>query len=343
MNVQDDAFASYKLLARALEKRGYSVAVNANPLTKVTFTGPAGASWTTKAANMRYPFNSEEMCRLSWNKNLAYEFVEKSDFSVPYTLKIEVGESRDDELAGALATFKKLIVKPNDASLSKGLTVGITTLSALKRAIEDARTVSSSVLVQQQVEGEEIRFTILDGKVVAAILRETAQVIGDGQSTVAQLIARENDARLWLQFECIGYPQLDETLIDSAFLHSDRVPDDGEIVKLSHSTMIRGGCSVYDVLSEVDTSYIQKIEAMAAKLDANFFVVDVFCKDHRQPAASDNYWFIEFNTAPVLKVYYGCRDDKQFDIVSHLASAIDNYLQINGQSDHNKQGKKVAA
>lgn len=327
MTVQDDASASYKLLAAALKDKHYTVhEVPQDDTVIVSYVAPSGLVWQTDASHIQYPGNSDYVRELSIQKGQGYAFARERGFPVPYTTTIVDGGLNEDELRLVLDRFEAVIVKPADSSLGKGLTIDITTMVQLRQAVANAREVSSSVLVQQQVYGQEIRFTVIDGKVVAALLRETARVIGDGMSTVAALIQAENDQRKALKNDVVTYPQLDASIIDESLLQSDRILAKDEVLELASSTMIRGGCSVYDVLSMVHPSYVEKVESLVAPLGASLIVVDVFCAAYTQPAAPGNYWLIEFNTAPVLKLFYACRDDAHFDIVPHLAETIDRRL-----------------
>jgi len=326
MTVQDDQFASFKLLNTALQVKGYHMDVDADEPLVVTYESPFGKRWTTRASHITYPFNSEYVRDISVNKQKAYDFAATQDFSVPYSKMVE-GEIADSDANGLLATYGTLIVKPSDSSLGRGLTLNITTLSELKDAIKTAQEVSETVLVQQQVEGEELRFIVIDGKVEAALLRQTARVVGDGESTIAALITKENELRRLIKLELITYPILSEEIMDESLLVSSRIPAKREIVELNRSTMVRGGASIYNVLPEVDQTYIDRVEALLKPLEAGFIVADVFCKDYTQSANDQNYWLIEFNTAPVLKLCYACRDGRQFDVVSRLADQIDLFLQ----------------
>ena len=56
-------------------------------------------------------------------------------------------------------------------------------------------------------------------------------------------------------------------------------------------------------------------------------VVDIMIQNLRQPHTKNNYAFIEFNTAPVLKLFYSCRDGKHYDVLPELAAMIDASLQ----------------
>ncbi len=328
MYVKDDAFATYKLLRSEFKKIGYSVSEEViNDKRFVTFTSPIGETWKTSVSQIGYPFNSRRIKNVSINKEIAYEFAQKSGVSIPFTYHVsETNEITPKEIAGLLGRYEKLIVKPADSSLSRGLTLNIQSADTLRSAISSARAISPTVLIQEQVEGEEVRFAVVDGKVVSALLRQTPRVIGDGVATVAQLISRDNDERKSLNFPYITYPLLSDTIIDSSLMTDDTLLTSGEVLELSRATMIRNGASVYDVLDQVHPSYIESIEKLVARLGAKFIVVDIFFKDFTSHQQDHNYWFIEFNTSPVLKLFYGCRDGKMFDIVPALVDIIDKWL-----------------
>ena len=328
MYIKDDAFASYKLLRNEFEKRGYNASEEIiNDRRIVTFTSPSGQEWKTSVSRLSYPFNSQRIRDVSVNKEIAYEFAQKQSFSTPYTYYVsETNEMTSSKIDNLLGRYKKLIVKPADSSLSRGLTVDIQSSEGLRKAILRARTISPTILIQEQVEGEEVRFVVINGKVVAALLRRTPRIVGDGTSTVAELINKENEARKILNFAYITYPLLSEAIIEPSLMTNDTLLALGEVLELNRATMVRNGASVYDVVDQVHPSYLASIEDLVAQLDSKFIVVDIFFRDFTNEKQNDNYWFIEFNTSPVLKLFYGCRDGKMFDIVPSLVSIIDQWL-----------------
>ncbi|MGH7218597.1 MAG: hypothetical protein ACREGE_04110 [Candidatus Microsaccharimonas sp.] len=329
MNLAVDTGATYRLLENALKEIGYTVALSyEDEQLIVTYTSPGGASWRTRAAHIRYPFTSATAHSLSVDKAAAYEFVDHAGVPVPATHLIDIVDSLDGTAVTQLiAQHAPLVVKPNDSSLSQGLTLNVSTHQELTRAVQIARQVKrSDVLVQEQVTGEELRFVIIKGKVVAALLRQTPRVIGDGASTVQELIETENQVRRTLRFPYITYPELDDSLIDASFFTRTDVLKSGEVLELSRATMIKNGCSVFEILDTVHPSYIEDVERLAEPIGADFFVADFLIKDHTVPATPANHWFLEFNVSPVLKLCYGCRDGKMFDIVPLVAQLIDERL-----------------
>ena len=182
-------------------------------------------------------------------------------------------------------------------------------------------------LVQSQFVGQEVRLTVINRKIRSALLRQKPQVIGDGKTTVKNLIEQENGARRALQHVQTPYPVLDDSLVPLDLLQSTVVPAIGEVVELSKSTMIRGGASMYEILPEVHSSYIQAVESAIQGLGDGFFVVDLMVASYSQAATPDNYIFLEMNLAPALTLYYSCRDSDHFPIVEdYLGPMLERVL-----------------
>lgn len=329
MNLTDDPGATYRLLENALKEMGYTVALSSEEgQLIVTYTAPSGDSWRTRAAHIRYPFTSATAHSLSVDKAAAYEFAHHAGVPVPATHLVDIVDTLDSgAITQLLDSHSPLVVKPNDSSLSQGLSLNVQTHQELTYAVQLARRVKrSDVLVQEQVTGEEVRFIIIKGRVVAALLRQTPRIIGDGVRSVKELIQVENQARRALHLPFITYPELDASLIDDSYFSRTDILKNGEVLELSRATMIKNGCSVFEILDAVHASYIDDVERLAEPIGADFFVADFLIKDYSVQATPANHWFLEFNVSPVLKLCYGCRDGKMFDIVPLVAKLIDERL-----------------
>lgn len=261
-----------------------------------------------------YPFATTSARRILRNKALSYALAESFDIATPNTVVVA---DYSQELNSFLKTHGMVIVKPNSGQGSHGLTLNINSQDQLKNAVDSALLYSDQVLIQSQFTGEEVRFTSFNGHVRSAMLRQKPQVIGDGVSTIAQLIYAENEARSLLTFSAVHYPQLDEKLVADAILHSQNVPAVGERVELGLGTMIRSGASMYDVLDTIDKSYIKIVEKITSSFGNGMIALDMMIGDIHTVANQDNYIFLEMNNDPALVLYYSCRDGKNFDIVNN--------------------------
>lgn len=243
---------------------------------------------------------------------MAYAFVQSLGITIPESKTVESYSSDLDDFFGA---YDRFIVKPVSAQGGKGLTLNITTKEQLEEAVNNATQFSPKVLVQRQFVGEEVRFTTIDGVVTSALLRQKPMVIGDGYSTVSQLIVAENQSRRALTESVVTYPMLDEKLVKAELLHIQTVPAEGERVELGLGTMIRNGASMYNIIDSIHASYIERIEKIARTFGRGFAAIDMMIADVNAAATDDNYIFLEMNSDPALVLYYSCRDGKNIDIV----------------------------
>jgi len=277
----------------------------------------------TKGGYYDYPFISQTAKKVSKDKNLSYDFANIQGVHIPATLQTtDIAQANE-----FLATYKKVVVKPAELGGGKGLTVDITDETTLKLAIEKATFGNKTPLIQQQFIGEEMRLTVLAGKVHSAILRRTPRVTGDGISTIQQLIERENSDRLSLKFPLLTYPQLDATMMPVELFNGQAVIDNGQTIELSRATMIGRGASFYGILQQIHPSYLAIAEKLANNLNPSMLVIDLMVKNFTEPASDDNYIFLEFNTAPALQIYSSIRAGDQPDVISKLADMVEAFAE----------------
>ena len=88
-----------------------------------------------------------------------------------------------------------IVVKPVDGEQGKGIAVNLTSIEEVETAIENASRFGERVLLEQFCEGQDLRIVVINHQVVAAAVRQPASVVGDGQSTIAELIDKQSRRR----------------------------------------------------------------------------------------------------------------------------------------------------
>lgn len=305
-----------------LRSRGYTLkeaTLAGKPLIKCI--SASGATWTT-TTNISYPMNSGMIEEIARQKDVAYDLVASMGGSIPMTKVIARGEPID-QVSEIFSQVAKVVVKPIDSSGSNGVTCDITEESQLAQALIDARQYSSNVIVQEQVYGDEVRFTVLNGDVVSVLLRRGPRVIGDGVSTVASLIEKENEARRSLTLQFIRYPQLTPALIKQSYFTDITIPAQGEIVQLSDATMVKRGASIYEAIDTTHSTYIEFAKRLANYIGSGLLVVDIFIADHTVEMKKGNHWFNEFNASPALALYYASRGKSSAHVADKILNTFD--------------------
>ncbi len=320
---------SQEILIRALEERGLAASMHQRGVNGEMFTyvsSTSGKRLVISWKKYKYPFPSASAYILSLDKSAAYDHVSALGYSVPRSWY-----GQDSALPDGVEAFLdqggRLIVKPLDSGLGKGLTINITRKEELLQATHVAKQHSETYIIQQQFVGEEYRFVVVEGVARAAVLRQKPFVIGDGTHTVEQLIAIENENRQSIKDTMVSYPMLTKELIGD-IVENQQIPEIGERFELGLGTMISKGASVYDVTNQIHESYMSIASDIGASIGAGFVVVDMMIQDHSTPAAEGNYIFLEYNMSPALRLFYSCRDGHHVRVAEeYLAPGIARILE----------------
>jgi len=120
-------------------------------------------------------FNTAACSRLLKDKLFTYLVLEQLGIRIPTGTYFLLGDHRysnsiEDILAALSDVDYPIIIKPNDGSLGKGLTV-LTRFSTegINRAISNVKRYSSILLVQKYLSGREYRVVAIEGEIVFAV------------------------------------------------------------------------------------------------------------------------------------------------------------------------------
>ena len=123
------------------------------------------------------------------NKWLAAEWLRRAGLPAP---SHHLVASEAEALAAQQALGWPLVVKPADRDRGEGVVVNIRDRDALLSAFQQAQTLSSQILVERQAPGVCHRVLIVRGRVIYVVKRMPIAVCGDGQRSIAELIATIN-------------------------------------------------------------------------------------------------------------------------------------------------------
>lgn len=97
--------------------------------------------------------------------------------------------SADEARAAAAAIGYPVVVKPVDLEQGTGVSAWLNTPAEVDAAYARARAASAGVMVQRHHDGEDVRLTVAEGRVIKAMKRRAAGVVGDGVHDIAALVA----------------------------------------------------------------------------------------------------------------------------------------------------------
>ena len=198
------------------------------------------------------------------------------------------------------------VVKPADTDHGIAVSVGIKNREDLISAIKTAFKFSKKVIVEEFFAGQEYRFLVIDYQVRAITLREPANVIGDGTSTIKQLVDKKNEGR-GLDYT---YPLLKINIDDEVNRHlkalslaPESVLKDGEKIYLrSNSNLSTGGDSI-DVTDDIPLFYKDKAVKAAQSAGLKIAGIDIIIKDMNIEPSPKTYIVVELNAPAMLSMH----------------------------------------
>jgi GNAT-family acetyltransferase (TIGR03103 family) len=168
----------------------------------------------------------------------------------------------------------------------------------VEAAIENASQYGERVLLEQYCEGQDLRVVVINHQVVAAALRKPATVVGDGQSTIAQLIDKQSrrraaatggESRIPVDGEtkrCVGL---------QGFKLEDVLPF-GESLAVRKTANLHTGGTIHDVTDQLHPTLKNAAEHASRVLDIPVTGLDFLVPAVDQP----DYVVIEANERPGL-------------------------------------------
>lgn len=103
--------------------------------------------------------------------------------------------SAEDAIRAQHEIGRPIVLKPLNGNMGRGVTVNIDSPESIRAAFDRAADAGREVLVEQFIDGDEYRAHATGSECVGMFRRILPEVIGDGESTVAELIRRKNQLR----------------------------------------------------------------------------------------------------------------------------------------------------
>lgn len=216
----------------------------------------------------------------------------------------------------AMALYKsvafpdQIVIKPNDTNFGLGISIFTNHHDevSFSKAIKLAFDYSSEVIIETFVSGKEYRFLVIGGKVVSVLHRVPANVIGNGYSTIEELIEIKNkDVNRGENYR----KPLEKIVIDSIMVDYLKtqdlsvetiIPEGVQVTLRENSNISTGGDSI-EVSHKVDSSYIEIATKAALALNLNITGIDILIEDVQVSASQDNYSILEMNFNPAIHIH----------------------------------------
>lgn len=286
-----------------------------------------GNGRTTRTLGQLAMLNDPVTVRISGNKPLVYRLLEAESIPPPPHVAFTL-DSFPSAVRFLESQAEPCVVKPAHGSAGgAGVTTGVHDRRALMRAAAQAALWSHELLIERQIPGTHYRLLFLDGEMLDAVRRPLPCVIGDGRSTVADLIKAENERRarvlhryslkpLAIDLEC-------KCALRAKGLSLRDIPRIGERVivrQVSNMGNEHDSESVRDVIGRaLIADCARGVHAVGGRLAG----VDVITRDPTVGLAAGHGAIVDINATPGLFYHYQvCNREKAVDVAIPILRAL---------------------
>ncbi len=201
-----------------------------------------------------------------------------------------------------------MVIKPLDGNHGRGVTTNIQTREEAENAFHLAKQVSRYVIAEKYMEGFDFRLLLVNYKLVAVAKRVPAMVMGDGKSTIEELIYKTNQdpARGEGHENTLTTIKIDEPtkiILAKQNLSLTTVLPIGQALYLKNTANISTGGTAIDVTAIVHPDTIFLAERVARLLNLDICGIDIIAKDIEVPLNNKNGAVLEVNASPGLRMH----------------------------------------
>lgn len=217
-----------------------------------------------------------------------------------------------DELEEAIADVGgyPIVVKPLDGNHGRGITIDIDTPEAAEEAYDlaSAESKTRSVIVERYYKGSDHRVLVINGKVIAVSERIPAHVVGDGRSTIEELVEKTNQDpnRGEGHDNVLTKIKIDQTalkVLRRQKYNLDTVLEKGEIAYLRATANLSTGGVAIDRTDEIHPENVWIAQRVAKTINLDIAGIDIVTPDISKPLKEVDGVIVEVNAAPGFRMH----------------------------------------
>lgn len=207
----------------------------------------------------------------------------------------------------ALRIFKAgtppFIVKPRTGSRGRHTTTYIYTVKELKQAFDIAKQLCYSVIVEEHLQGSVYRGTYVNGEVVGVLRGDVAYIVGDGKSSVRELIAKKNSAKHEKVSTVTITPKLKDFLARQKITLST-ILTNGESVPLSEKIGVEYGGFKAEMLPKTHPKILKYLKKAGDSIGCIVVGFDFIINNVTKDPDIQKWGIIEANSLPFIDLHH---------------------------------------
>lgn len=259
----------------------------------------ANARWLDSSFTDATPFIGSMLAR---NKLLTNNTLRQA--GIPMAPQI-IAPSADHAVAAARELGFPVVVKAADKDGGVAVYAGLTSEREVRIAHREARQQTANVIVEKHIEGRDYRLNIYHGKVLWAIERVPAGLVGDGESTLRQLLEEENrnplrNAGANSPLKPLAFDAEARQVLKGMGLSPESIPGKGRFVPLRRRANIAMGGTPVSVMDRLHPDNVRLAVRAATLLSLDVAGVDLILPDIERSWLETGGVVCEVNAQPQL-------------------------------------------
>lgn len=235
---------------------------------------------------------------LTTNKSVTKSLLRSLNIKVPNEIIINKGKYNLTEIKKAKLKFP-LIVKPQNGSRAKGVTWDLKDYKGMEKAYNVAQKATRGpVLVEEMFEGDELRVLVYKGKVLSAVHKIPASIVGDGKMNVGELIKKFNLTRR--DGFKIRIDQVVKNTLSEKKYNLKSILKKGYTLKLRNNVNMSDGGRCVNKTKRFNLLYKDVCSKAANALNLQLAGVDIVVKKIDKPGP---YVILEVNSNPYTNMH----------------------------------------
>jgi cyanophycin synthetase len=220
-----------------------------------------------------------------------------------------------------------VVVKPLSANHGRGVSIHMNDSDQVAAAFHHAREHGRTVIVEAFIEGLDHRMLVVDGKLIAVAQRRPGHVIGDGKSTIEELVEIVNeDPRRGIGHEKVltrlTFDHQADRLLELRGLNRQSVPAEGEMVFLRSTGNLSTGGTAIDMTDQVHPDNREMAIRAAKAIGLDVAGVDFLTKDITRSFKETRGAICEVNAAPGFRMHVAPSEGEPRDVAGAVMDML---------------------
>lgn len=268
------------------------------------------------------PLNSVPSGTIAKRKYLTNLVLSKARIPVPKQAKIKSIE----ELIEFYNKYKNIVIKPSQAIGGHGVSILPQNIDEVNTAFKSAYNASKSkgdvkVLAEEFIKGDNYRVLVVKDRIIGVVRRMPAKVIGNGTSTIKELVELENLKRKERFLHSIPIDQETEKKLSHEGKNLNSIPKLNEIVILRFNANLTTGGTTEECGDEICQYYKDLCINAVKECGMQFGGVDLITPNiTKECKCAIN----EINYNPGLRPHYKPDSGKVVDVALEIMKEISN-------------------